>query len=303
MTDPGPDGAPGPAPDAPQPAAAEPGQPVSAGAEPEPSVSAPVPVEQPPPDALPPAAFAAGAAPQRRGVTVPVAVPVTVALVLGLALGLILGWVIPRPGSDDSSASVAEPATTAPSGDVPPASQVLDPASPQPVPGGPDGTDELAGLVLGTEGPVVEVFEDYVCPFCARLELTSGATLRASALGGEFRLVIHPLAFLTEDSPRAANASACVYQHAEQEQWVSFHEAVYAQQDPSESVGQYATDVLLDLAAEVGVDSAEVTACIEDGTYTAWVAALTEQAFSRGVTGTPTVAVEGTITDPSPLLE
>lgn len=289
MTDPGPDEALEPAPDA--------------GA-PEPPAADAVPVAQPPPDGLPPAAFPAGAAPeQRRGVTVPLAVPVTVALVLGLALGLILGWVIPRPVGDDSSESVAQPTTAPPAVDAPQAAPVLDPASPQPVPGGPDGTDELAGLVLGTEGPVVEVFEDYVCPFCARLELTSGATLRASALGGEFRLVIHPIAFLTEDSPRAANASACVYQHAEQEQWVSFHEGMYARQDPSESVGQYATDVLLDLAAEVGVDSAEVTACIEDGTYTAWVAALTEQAFSRGVTGTPTVAVDGTITDPSPLLE
>ena len=256
-------------------------------------------------DALPPAAYAPGTGPEpRRGVTMPVAVPVTVALVLGLAVGLILGWFLPRPGGDAASAPAAAPtaaATPLPT-DASQAAPVLDPASPSPLAGGPDGTDELAGLVLGTQGPVVEVFEDYVCPFCARLELTSGATLRASALDGEFRLVVHPIAVLTEDSPRAANASACVYQHAEQEQWVSFHEAVYAQQDPSEAVGQYATDVLLGLAAQVGVDSPEVTSCIEDGTYTAWVAALTEQAFSRGVTGTPTVAVDGTITDPSPLL-
>lgn len=278
--------------------------------------------EQPPADerpeeeaGLPPAVHTT---PPPRGVTVPVAVPVVVALVLGLALGVILGWLIPRPGgggdpvaapavTTDGAAEDTGGATGGDAGDTvaesPAAGPVLNPQAPQPLPGGPTGTEELAGLVLGTTGPVVELFEDYVCPFCARLETTSGAELRDAALAGEFRLVLHPIAFLTEDSPRAANASACVYEHAEQQTWIAYHEALYARQDPSEAVGQYATPVLLEIASEVGADTPEVTTCIEDGTFTDWVAALTQQAFSRGVTGTPTVAVEGTVTDPSPLLQ
>jgi protein-disulfide isomerase len=288
---------PSPKPDAPEPDAPEPDAPGPDASEPD----APGP-DAPSGGGLPPAAYPGGDG--RRTVAMPVAVPVTVALVLGLTLGVILGWVLPRPGDGDSVAVAdVRPPATAAAPATPAAAPTLDPAAPPSVPGGPDGTEELGGLVLGTQGPVVELFEDYVCPFCARLEQSAGASLRESAENGEFRLVLHPIAFLTEDSPRAANASACVYQHAEEETWVAFHEAIYATQDPSESEGQFATPVLLDLAVDVGADSPEVTACIEDGTYTDWVAALTQSAFSRGVTGTPTVAVDGTVTDVSPLLQ
>jgi len=253
-----------------------------------------------------------------RGVTMPVAVPVTVALVLGLAVGLILGWVIPRPGAGSTTtAGTAEPDTSTGSesagddadgggsaGDpAQGAPQTLDPVAPQPVPGGPDGTEQYAGLVIGDQGPLVEVFEDYVCPFCARLEQASGARLRESALAGEVRLVLHPIAFLTEDSPRASNASACVYQHQDTDTWAAFHELLYQTQDPAETVGQFATPVLLELAAQAGATSDAVGPCIESGTYEPWVTALTQQAFARGVSGTPTVAVDGTLANPAELVQ
>jgi protein-disulfide isomerase len=260
-------------------------------------------------------AVAGSGQPSGRGVTMPVVVPVTVALVLGLAIGLIAGWLLPRPGTD--SAAADQPVATdqavtpdqlatdpAEGGDSPAAaSTVLNPATPTGVDGGPDGTEEYAGLVVGTEGPLVELFEDYVCPFCARLELNSGAQLRERALAGEFRLVMHPIAFLTEDSPRAANASACVYQHEDAETWVAFHEGIYERQDPSEATGQFANEILLALADEVGATSEATSSCISGGSYNPWVAAITEQAFSRGVSGTPTLAVDGTKTDLAPLVQ
>ena len=250
------------------------------------------------------------------GVTVPVAIPVTVALVLGLAIGLILGWVIPRPG-DEAAAGTQDGDTAVLDGgqaadgtpDAPAGGQAenvaptaLDPSTPSPVSGGPTGTEDVAGLLVGESGQLVEVFEDYVCPFCARLELNAGADLREAALSGEYRLVIHPIAFLTEDSPRAANASACVYEHDDLDVWVRFHEGLYERQDPSESVGQYSTDVLLALAEEVGA-SDEAAACVTDETFVPWVQAITEQAFARGVRGTPTLTVDGTITDVAPLVQ
>ena len=252
----------------------------------------------------------------RRGVTMPVAVPVTAALVLGLAVGLILGWVIPRPGADDDGGTVvAADGGGEANGDVAAGTggdgagtsdgtaATLSPAVPASVEGGPDGTAEVAGLLIGEQGPLVEVFEDYVCPFCARLELSAGAQLREAALSGEYRLVVHPIAFLTDDSPRAANASACVYQHESLDTWVAFHEAVYERQDPSESVGQYTNEILVEVAGEVGASSQATTSCIEGGEFEPWVAAITQQAFERGVRGTPTVAVDGTLTDVAPLVQ
>lgn len=245
------------------------------------------------------------------GVTMPVAVPVTVALVLGLAVGLIAGWLLPRPGDSGAGDTVAQPTATADGapadggtageGAAQPA-QVLNPPAPVPVPGGPDGSEEVAGLVIGTEGQLVETFEDYVCPFCARFELSSGAQLRQAALDGQYRLVLHPIAFLTEDSPRASNASACVYQHEELDTWIEFHETVYERQNPSEAAGQYTNEVLVGIADEVGASTAS-TDCITGGDYLEWVEAITQQAFERGVRGTPTLALEGTVTDVSPFVQ
>ena len=260
------------------------------------------------------------AEPPRGGVTVPVAVPVTVALVLGLAIGLILGWVIPRPGGSDTASAGTEAGSPGDDGaatrgsddgaaaqpDEPTGSDpanALVPPGPLPVDGGPEGTEDYAGLVIGGGDQLVEVFEDYVCPFCARLELSSGAQLREAALDGEFTLVLHPIAFLTEDSPRAANASSCVYQHEEDDTWVAFHEVVYERQDPSEAVGQYTNEILLGMADEVGATSEETAACIQDGDYLGWVSAITQQSFERGVRGTPTVTVDGTLTDVAPLIQ
>jgi protein-disulfide isomerase len=249
---------------------------------------------------LPPAVYPAGRPPQAAGASTPTPVlPVVLALLLGLALGLIGGWLIPRPGSTPAPVAAAPapaPTTTA----APSAPARLDPPAPQPLPGGPDGTEQTAGLVVGESGPLLEVFEDYVCPFCARFEATTGRQLREAAQAGQYRLVVHPIAFLTEDSPRAANASACVYQHADVATWIAFHEGLYAQQDPSERVGQFDTPVLLRLADETGAGSPAVTRCIEQGTYEQWVGALTQQAFDRGVRGTPTIALDGTLTEVPP---
>lgn len=157
-------------------------------------------------------------------------------------------------------------------------------------------------MVVGTEGALVELFEDYVCPFCARLEAASGEELRQGALDGEYRLVYHPMAFLTEDSPRAANASACVWQHTDQATWFEFHSALYREQDPSERIGQFENRVLLGLAEDVGAGEPSVRRCVEGGTYLEWVSALTQQAFQRGVRGTPAVTLDGGFVDTRPLL-
>lgn len=277
----------------------------------EPGSTDPGPVEEPVDEPLEDAVEAGPthgveATPQQGSrMSLPVGVPVTVALVLGLAIGLIGGWLLPRPG-DSSADSAAVAGANATPGEGPDSPTepvtVLNPTTPGPVEGGPKGSDELGGLVIGTEGQIVEVFEDYVCPFCARFELNSGADLRQAALDGEFRLVVHPIAFLTEDSPRASNASACVFEHDDLDTWASFHEGVYAQQDPSETAGQYTNEVLLSVADEVEASDA-ARACIEDGDFVEWVAAVTEQAFQRGVRGTPTLAVDGTLTDVAPFVQ
>ncbi len=258
-------------------------------------------------------------APGPRSVSMPLSLVVTASLVVGLLVGLLVGWLIPRPGDSAQAAGAASasPSATdatpvapgesdAPSGDssaVDARPTTLTPAQPQPLAGGPAGTEEFGGYAFGSGEQLVELFEDYVCPFCARLEQNAGADLRAAAEEGQYRFVLHPMAFLTEDSARAANASACVYEYAGAEDWVGFHEALYEAQDPTEALGQFSVPNLEDIAEQTGVDSREVSTCIEDDAFGEWVAALTQAASTRGVRGTPTLAVDGSIADTSGLLQ
>jgi len=60
-------------------------------------------------------------------------------------------------------------------------------------------------------------------------------------------------------------------------------------QDPA---SRFDTASLLALASGAGAND-EALACIETGTFIPFVSATTQGAFARGVTGTPTVLVNG----------
>jgi 2-hydroxychromene-2-carboxylate isomerase len=51
---------------------------------------------------------------------------------------------------------------------------------------------------------------------------------------------------------------------------------------------------LLDFAAKAGVDPAPIATAIENGRFTNWVTASTEQASKDGLQGTPWVKINGT---------
>ena len=58
---------------------------------------------------------------------------------------------------------------------------------------------------------------------------------------------------------------------------------------------------LIAIAETAGVDSSELASCITDGSYNDFVATTTQTVLESGVTGTPTVSVNGTVVaNPSP---
>jgi protein-disulfide isomerase len=167
-----------------------------------------------------------------------------------------------------------------------------DPTIPGRVPA--DATPEGDGVVIG-EGQVrVDAFIDFLCPFCRRFELSSGAALAKLTAEGRASLAYHPMNFLDEASTtsystRAAAASGCA---ADQGRFLDFAHVLFVNQ-PAEG-GPGLTDAeLAGLGQKAGLDGAVFTACLSDGRYLDWPAYVTARAIAAGVEATPTVLVAG----------
>lgn len=171
----------------------------------------------------------------------------------------------------------------------------------------PRAADEFGALLIGDRGgsSVVEVFVDFQCPYCQRWDKELGDALISRALTEESNLLvkINPLAFLGETtadlsvpgaSARAANAAACIAEYEKPTVLASYVAAVYEVADPSEPPGQFPPSQLVNIATAAGA-GVQTTECIRTGTFIAYVAEVTRNSFVRGVGGTPTVVLNGSL--------
>lgn len=155
------------------------------------------------------------------------------------------------------------------------------------------------GFQVNTAGgkPDVEIYEDFQCPACANLEQTYGPMIQKEAADGNIQLTYRPMVFLdsnlqTDHSLRAANAFGCAITGGVGE---PYHNLVYANQPANEGQGwtdeqlkQYGGDAGLSGDAKTQFDK-----CVDEGTYKGWAQLSNDAAFERGVSGTPTVYVDG----------
>ena len=170
----------------------------------------------------------------------------------------------------------------------------------------PVGADGAAGT--SNEGaPTLDVYVDYMCPYCGAFEQVNGGDIEALREAGDVALVVHPVAILdraslgSEYSTRAASAAAWVADRAP-EQFSAFHVALFANQ-PEENSEGLTDQQIADIAGQAGVP-AGVAAGIADGdatdTFGQWVEAATGAASADtslhnedGRFTTPTVLVDG----------
>jgi protein-disulfide isomerase len=148
------------------------------------------------------------------------------------------------------------------------------------------------GLQVGT-GPPVELYVDFLCPFCRRFEETSGAELESIVASGLGSLVYHPVGFLdrlstTRYSSRAAAASGCA---SDRRRFPDYKDALFANQ-PEEGGGGLGDAELVQLGLALGMDPG-FARCIAQHRYLDWAAYVTMRATERGVSGTPSVFVDG----------
>jgi protein-disulfide isomerase len=139
----------------------------------------------------------------------------------------------------------------------------------------------------------VIAYIDFICPVCKRFEDTYNDALTGLRNEGKISLEYRPLGFLdrmssTNYSSRSANAAACVAEEAP-EKYAEYVDVLFANQ-PAEGGAGLSDDKLKSLASEIGAD---INSCVDDRTFRPYVKYSTELASNTGITGTPTVFIDG----------
>ncbi|MDO5501229.1 MAG: thioredoxin domain-containing protein [Propionibacteriaceae bacterium] len=170
----------------------------------------------------------------------------------------------------------------------------------------PNATAERNGIVAhpgrAAEGaPLVEVFSDYQCPACAQFEAAYGGTLDEMAEAGEIQLVMRTMTFLDRqpngDSTRAANAAACADLTGH---YAAYNKAVFDHQiagAPGGLSDEVLTQTLTNQAGITGAGLDQFNTCFANTQFDDFVDNANNQAGRDGVTGTPTIRVNGTELD------
>ncbi|WOH19534.1 thioredoxin domain-containing protein [Paenarthrobacter sp. GOM3] len=140
----------------------------------------------------------------------------------------------------------------------------------------------------------VVAYIDFICPVCKRFETTYGDSLTKLRNDGKISLEYRALGFLdqqstTNYSSRAANAAACVV-NTSPEKYADFFNLLFERQPAEGSAGISDKD-LKAMATEVG--AANIDSCVDSKQFRPWVKVATQEAAAIGVTGTPTVFVDG----------
>ena len=144
-----------------------------------------------------------------------------------------------------------------------------------------------------TDGPVVDVHLDFLCPHCKDFEAVQGEDLAQLAEAGEITLRVHPRPMLDASSTpagysgRAANAAVCAYAE-DPAQWLPAQEALFANQPGASGLPDEELIGIVDEAT--GLDIAE---CQEAGTYQPWLQEVVEPDAQETTSGTPTVLIDG----------
>lgn len=159
------------------------------------------------------------------------------------------------------------------------------------IPEAVDGTPPGISTPAEGEPASVVLYVDANCVHCAEFEDYYGEILKQKAEDGAISLETRAIAILDRNSPtnyssRAANAMACVADAAP-EKYLEFTGAVF-ENFPS---GELANQGLIDLAGEHGVDG--IGDCVKEGDFRPFVKFTTEAATEHGITGTPTVFING----------
>ena len=214
---------------------------------------------------------------------------VAVAVVAVIAIVVGIGYAV-QAGRDTTGKDAAAPGDSSSSSTPAPGESGGTSASDA----GNPGVADTYGVGVGDpKAPVkVEVFEDFLCPYCGQFEATSRDDLRQAAIDGKAYVVYRPIAFLNEYSTRSLNAFGVVLDTSGGAVALKFHDLLYENQ-PDEGGTMPDDDWLVDKAVEAGAKEDAIRPGIEKLSFKQWMINGNDDASQRGVNSTPTVFVNG----------
>lgn len=196
---------------------------------------------------------------------------IVVGVALGLAVALVVGGVVWLIVQSNSTARTAE--------EWPITEVQQTPAAGEPIHFGGTG-----------DGKHIELFVDFHCPHCVTFEQRFGGIMQQAESQQKATIDIYPMAFIDQGSANAANAFACAAVAGYPR---SYFNALFAN-----ATREWTSQQLIELSSEIGHDpTPEFQQCVSEQGQAAWVQSISGAADKRGVTGTPTIFIDGELVD------
>lgn len=165
-----------------------------------------------------------------------------------------------------------------------------------PAPGQKVNVSEGNLPALGDKNAKVTVIEfaDFRCPFCEKwFTDVEGNLIKDYINTGKAKLVFRNYAFLGAASTVAANAAECAN---EQGKFWDYHDYLYKNQPPETDTSMYTVDNLTTIAGNLGMNTDQFKTCLSSNKYQKNVDADLADGQKAGVSGTPSMFVNGVIT-------
>lgn len=163
-----------------------------------------------------------------------------------------------------------------------------------PSPGAKVNIDNGHLPILGRKDAKITVIEfaDFQCPFCKRwFQDVKPSLVKDYVNTGKVKLAFRHYAFLGQESTWAAEASECAN---EQGKFWEYHDHLYNNQG-AENSGAFAKDKLIGFARSLNLNTEQFTSCINADKYSKNVSDDLSAGQKAGVTGTPSVFINGRI--------
>lgn len=166
---------------------------------------------------------------------------------------------------------------------------------------GENGTTVLIGKPAAKK--TLELYEDSRCPICATFEQTVGPTVKKDVDAGKYKIKYVGATFIDgaksingQGSKNALSALGAAL-NVSPEAFSEYKTALYSKAfHPQETDDKFAKDdYLLKVADSVPAlkNNSEFKKNVEDGTFDAWALKMSDAFNKSGVTGTPTLKMDG----------
>lgn len=153
--------------------------------------------------------------------------------------------------------------------------------------------DELGiGLAIGDpDAPVtLTEYSDFSCPHCADLSVTIHKLIDDYVRDGQLRIVYKPVAFVYPPySTLAAQAAICAADQGQGWEMADQIWGLYNNTGP----GAYTQQQFVTAAGNIGLDTSTFRTCFSSGATSQAVQGVIDEAQSLGISGTPTVYLNG----------